>query len=247
MWAPFQRNYYNVNIIEIFTALNPCNKKLECGHNCAGVCGEICPSKDFCVECAPENVLNQDINSKTTKFPPHKKAFDVTVSSLYQAKLENEESYASDSSPPVMNILSSISSETFQETLSQLRFSPNESTNDDAEDLQERITEKREDIKKRIENILESQRYKDSEEKFKNNIHARLVNLLENCNEIENCDLNLNNTLSIEEILEIYQAIKTEFKSSRHLYECPNGHLYTIEKCDEVTQTNKCPDCNEQI
>jgi hypothetical protein len=96
----------------------------------------------------------------------------------------------------------------------QLRFSPNESTNDDAEDLQERITEKREDIKKRIENILESQGYKDSEEKFKNNIHARLVNLLENCNEIENCDLNLNNTLSIEEILEIYQAIKTEFKSS---------------------------------
>ncbi|PKY21705.1 hypothetical protein RhiirB3_525223 [Rhizophagus irregularis] len=522
-----------------------CNKILECGHNCAGVCGEICPSKDFCVDCAPENVLNQDINSKSTfseidwnekrmivlacghvytmetmdklmemkdyyegsgevgwtsikilpnlsmnaktcptcrtpvknvkrygriinkyildmqtkkfllkygcqlkdiimqivplkdeminrrnklkdalpksgsrpikvvlkehkvvnrnlpeiishkyfddigkyhgfnrnnrkawvahvgellncyqkltliaeatKFPPHKKAFDVTVSSLYQAKLENEESYASDSSPPVMNILSSISSVTFQETLSQvgisipqvdrriyldaffviiyiqkiihneilfiiqevlkestptatinentlsikeiwkkfierlqssiknhlntireiaestlysrhlllvnieilefdlklliyqLRFSSNESTNDDAEDLQERITEKREDIKKRIENILESQGYKDSEEKFKNNIHARLVNLLENCNEIENCDLNLNNTLSIEEILEIYQAIKTEFKSSRHLYECPNGHLYTIEKCDEVTQTNKCPDCNEQI
>lgn len=96
----------------------------------------------------------------------------------------------------------------------QLRFSPNESTNDNAEDLQEKITEKRKDIKKRIENILESQRYKDSEEKFKNNIHARLENLLENCNEIENCDLNLNNTLSIEEILEIYQAIKTEFKSS---------------------------------
>ncbi|GBC01063.1 hypothetical protein RclHR1_04050006 [Rhizophagus clarus] len=36
-----------------------CNKVLECGHNCAGVCGEVCPSKDFCVECAPENVKSQ--------------------------------------------------------------------------------------------------------------------------------------------------------------------------------------------
>ncbi|CAG8485482.1 12101_t:CDS:10 [Funneliformis mosseae] len=26
-----------------------CNKKLECGHDCSGVCGEICPSKDFCM------------------------------------------------------------------------------------------------------------------------------------------------------------------------------------------------------
>ncbi|RIA80711.1 hypothetical protein C1645_866307 [Glomus cerebriforme] len=36
-----------------------CDKKLKCGHRCAGVCGEICPSKDFCVECARENVKNQ--------------------------------------------------------------------------------------------------------------------------------------------------------------------------------------------
>ncbi|RIA89999.1 hypothetical protein C1645_805971 [Glomus cerebriforme] len=36
-----------------------CDKKLECGHRCAGVCGEICPSKDFCVECAPEKVTSQ--------------------------------------------------------------------------------------------------------------------------------------------------------------------------------------------
>ncbi|CAB4430455.1 unnamed protein product [Rhizophagus irregularis] len=32
---------------------------LECGHDCAGVCGEICPSKDFCLECAPEKVKSQ--------------------------------------------------------------------------------------------------------------------------------------------------------------------------------------------
>ena len=36
-----------------------CDKVLECGHNCAGVCGEICPSKDFCVDCSPEKVKNQ--------------------------------------------------------------------------------------------------------------------------------------------------------------------------------------------
>ncbi|CAI2168909.1 11576_t:CDS:10 [Funneliformis geosporum] len=36
-----------------------CNKMLECGHNCAGVCGEICPSKDFCIICAPEHVKRQ--------------------------------------------------------------------------------------------------------------------------------------------------------------------------------------------
>ncbi|RGB37021.1 hypothetical protein C1646_652342, partial [Rhizophagus diaphanus] len=36
-----------------------CNKVLECGHDCAGVCDEICPSKDFCLECAPEKVKSQ--------------------------------------------------------------------------------------------------------------------------------------------------------------------------------------------
>ncbi|PKY55180.1 P-loop containing nucleoside triphosphate hydrolase protein [Rhizophagus irregularis] len=37
-----------------------CGKALKCGHKCAGVCGEVCPSKiDFCVVCAPEKVKNQ--------------------------------------------------------------------------------------------------------------------------------------------------------------------------------------------
>ncbi|CAG8518815.1 4362_t:CDS:10 [Funneliformis mosseae] len=36
-----------------------CNKRLECGHMCAGVCGEVCPSKDFCITCAPESVKSQ--------------------------------------------------------------------------------------------------------------------------------------------------------------------------------------------
>jgi hypothetical protein len=82
----------------------------------------------------------------------------------------------------------------------QLRFPPNGST----EDLQERITEKCEDIKKRIENIIESQRYKNSEEEFKSYIHGRLIDLLENCNKVEN----------LEGILKIHQATKTEYKSS---------------------------------
>ncbi|CAB4430424.1 unnamed protein product [Rhizophagus irregularis] len=205
-----------------------CLSECECGHNCAGVCGEICPSKDFCVDCAPEVVKNQvsDINSKNTfseidwnekrmklvliaeatNFPPHKKAFDAVLS-LYRD-----------------NTLSSISSETFQEMLSRqnplimLRFSPNESTDiDDTKSLQERITEKCEDIKK------------------------------QNCNDIENWDVNSSDTLNIEELLEIHQATKTEFKSSEHWYECPNGHPYTIEECDGAMQMNKCPDCNEQI
>ncbi|CAB5343467.1 unnamed protein product [Rhizophagus irregularis] len=149
-----------------------------------------------------------------TKFPPHKKAFDVTASNLYRDKLENEDSYdyfvekllnlpilddyASGSSPPIMNTLSSISSKTFQEMLSRLRFPSNESTDfDDTKALQERITEKCKDIKKQI--------------------------------------------------LETHQAIKTEFKSSGHWYECPNGHPCMIEDYDGAMQMNKCPDCNEQI
>jgi hypothetical protein len=91
----------------------------------------------------------------------------------------------------------------------QLRFPSNRV---DTKDLQKRVTEKCENIKERIENIIESQRYKNSEE-FKDVIHMRLVNLLENCNKVENFDVNLSNTLNIKEI-KIHQAIKTEFKSS---------------------------------
>ncbi|CAG8637969.1 12643_t:CDS:2, partial [Funneliformis mosseae] len=33
---------------------------LKCGHDCSGVCDEICPSKDFCIICAPEHVKRQE-------------------------------------------------------------------------------------------------------------------------------------------------------------------------------------------
>ncbi|GBC28104.1 uncharacterized protein OCT59_008525 [Rhizophagus irregularis] len=36
-----------------------CDKKFECGHRCAGICGETCPSNDFCVNCASEKVKDQ--------------------------------------------------------------------------------------------------------------------------------------------------------------------------------------------
>ncbi|CAG8442461.1 13677_t:CDS:10 [Ambispora gerdemannii] len=44
----------------------PCNErcqlKLECGHQCPGVCGDICPSKEFCPSCATENVKSQVVD-----------------------------------------------------------------------------------------------------------------------------------------------------------------------------------------
>lgn len=33
-----------------------CSLKLSCGHRCPSVCGEICPSKQFCQECASNGV-----------------------------------------------------------------------------------------------------------------------------------------------------------------------------------------------
>jgi ribosomal protein S10 len=65
--------------------------------------------------------------------------------------------------------------------------------------------------------ITESHRYKNTEEEFKSSIHKRLVNLLENCNKIENYDVNSGDTLKIEEKLEIYQVMKIEFKSSGNI------------------------------
>jgi hypothetical protein len=32
---------------------------LKCGHRCAGICGETCPSENFCVNCASEKVKDQ--------------------------------------------------------------------------------------------------------------------------------------------------------------------------------------------
>ena len=36
-----------------------CEKTLECGHRCPGVCGENCPTSKFCEICAPDDVKEQ--------------------------------------------------------------------------------------------------------------------------------------------------------------------------------------------
>ncbi|GES93124.1 P-loop containing nucleoside triphosphate hydrolase protein [Rhizophagus clarus] len=120
----------------------------------------------------------------------------------------------------------------------QLRFPP-DGNNIVSRALQKRITEKCEDIKKCIADIIESQRFKNSDEEFRNSIRTRLVSLLENCNEVEECAVNLSRKLSTEEKLEIYRAMKSEFNSSGHWYECPNGHPYTIGECGRAMQLSR--------
>ncbi|RPA78403.1 hypothetical protein BJ508DRAFT_228237 [Ascobolus immersus RN42] len=39
-----------------------CEKKLSCGHQCPSVCGEACPSKDFCKTCAAPAILEQVVD-----------------------------------------------------------------------------------------------------------------------------------------------------------------------------------------
>jgi hypothetical protein len=124
----------------------------------------------------------------------------------------------------------------------QIRFPP---SNIDTGVLQEEIIKKCKDIKKRVINIIESQRFKNTEgefkndiytrfknteEEFKNNIYTRLVNLLENCNEVESINEDLSNTLNIKEMLIIHQTIKTEFKSSGTYHYCKKKvyHLMII-------------------
>ncbi|PKC03010.1 hypothetical protein RhiirA5_452565 [Rhizophagus irregularis] len=129
----------------------------------------------------------------------------------------------------------------------QIKVAPTDKNGHISWKLQEEITEKCKDIKNRIEVIIESNRFKDSEREFKNSIHKRLLDLLENCNEVEEFAINLSGILRMEEKLEIHRAMRTEFRGSGHWYECPNGHPYTIGECGAAMQTSRCPDCNEVI
>ncbi|KAK6359113.1 hypothetical protein TWF696_000280 [Orbilia brochopaga] len=40
----------------------PCPKQLECGHPCPSICGEKCPERKYCRECAPDEVLNFEVD-----------------------------------------------------------------------------------------------------------------------------------------------------------------------------------------
>ncbi|CAB4384074.1 unnamed protein product [Rhizophagus irregularis] len=128
----------------------------------------------------------------------------------------------------------------------QLRHPPN-SNGIISKALQDRITRKCKDIETRIVQIANSSRHKNSEKEFKKDVHKRLVNLLESCNEVKTCAVNLNKTLSNEEKSEIYRAMKTEFRGSGHWYQCPNGHPYTIGECGGAMVMSRCPDCNAPI
>ena len=47
-----------------------CSKLLDCDHQCPTVCGEVCPSSDFCQECGKEEILSRqadDIMMTTLK------------------------------------------------------------------------------------------------------------------------------------------------------------------------------------
>lgn len=39
-----------------------CDKQLDCGHQCPSVCGETCPSIEFCQVCAVEEILNREVD-----------------------------------------------------------------------------------------------------------------------------------------------------------------------------------------
>ncbi|POG62130.1 hypothetical protein GLOIN_2v1698736 [Rhizophagus irregularis DAOM 181602=DAOM 197198] len=41
--------------------------------------------------------------------------------------------------------------------------------------------------------------------------------------------------------------MQTEFKSSGHWYDCPNGHPYTIGECGRAWEKSVCPECNAEI
>jgi hypothetical protein len=100
----------------------------------------------------------------------------------------------------------------------QLRFPPNRNGIIDKV-LQDSITRNCMEIKTRIVRIANSDRHQKSDKEFKKSIRMRLESLLESCNEVENCAVNLSKTLSIQEKLEIHRAMKTEFRGSGILSE----------------------------
>ncbi|CAG8591908.1 3194_t:CDS:10 [Funneliformis mosseae] len=125
----------------------------------------------------------------------------------------------------------------------QLRYPPNESGVVDKA-LRTKIIENCERIKESIADILKSEGYNNAEETLKSGIHVRLENLSNKCDEVVICAENLSKTLSIEEKLDVHRAMNTEFQSSGHWYECPNGHPV---KCGRAMETSRCPDCNAEI
>jgi hypothetical protein len=47
--------------------------------------------------------------------------------------------------------------------------------------------------------------------------------------------------------LNIYGGVDALSWLSGHLYQCPNGHVYTIGECGGAMQASRCPECGAVI
>ncbi|GBC02767.1 hypothetical protein RclHR1_04800007 [Rhizophagus clarus] len=126
----------------------------------------------------------------------------------------------------------------------QLKYPPDEVVD---KTLQTYTIEKCEETKKTIVNMIEYCTNNNVEKEFKDFIFKKLDDLQKECDEIQVCAENLRKPISFEEKLEIHRAMQTEFVSSGHWYECPNGHPYTIGECGRAWVKSVCPDCNAVI
>ncbi|RHZ77870.1 hypothetical protein Glove_169g29 [Diversispora epigaea] len=68
--------------------------------------------------------------------------------------------------------------------------------------------------------------------------NERIATVLREIEELKN---------AAEEKLRINRAMSQEFSSSGHWYQCPNGHLYTIENYDGADQKSRCFKCGVLI
>ncbi|CAB4399021.1 unnamed protein product [Rhizophagus irregularis] len=113
--------------------------------------------------------------------------------------------------------------------------------------LQTCTMEKCEDIKKFIINMIKYCTDNDIKKEFKDYILKRLSDLQKKFDEIKTYAEDVSKTITFEEELEIRRVMQTEFKSSGHWYDCPNGHPYTIGECGRAWEKSVCPECNAEI
>ncbi|KAJ3123836.1 hypothetical protein HK100_011473 [Physocladia obscura] len=60
-------------------------------------------------------------------------------------------------------------------------------------------------------------------------------------------ELEKSGVLSGEEMKLVVKAMAIEFSVSGHLFQCENGHPYTIGECGGATESTTCPECNVAI
>lgn len=50
---------------DLIPCSKPCKEKLKCGHQCPSICGEVCPTVDFCRRCAKDAIKSQVVDPST--------------------------------------------------------------------------------------------------------------------------------------------------------------------------------------